>query len=210
MIKAFPLYRYGENHLNTFFYDGLNDFIKALLDSGVGGKLSKVPCNQVVETSILDSLGAKIEAIMDKKLSKFKLAQGSFNVSSTNKAKSFSCRIRGGTNHDLSYCGGSNSEHVATADYRGCNQDGSPIMGIISNVRRPWVMVVKIKGKLINFPRTTNLLDLLSIPTLAKETSTKATTKPIMCLIVTPRVFLTSLINILVTFGDFIIILNYF
>ena len=47
MIRACPHHEYGDNHLNTFFYDGLNDFTKALLDSAVGGQLSKVPCNQV-------------------------------------------------------------------------------------------------------------------------------------------------------------------
>ena len=77
--------------MNTFFYDRL-DSTKALLDSAVGGQLSKVPCNQVkakiekvaknsswgrarssglprgmIDASNLDSIGAKIEAIMDKK-----------------------------------------------------------------------------------------------------------------------------------------------
>ena len=84
MIRAFPHHEYGENHLNTFFYDGFNDPTKALLDSAVGGKLQKVPCNQVkarieevaknsswggarssglprgmIDTSNLDSIGGK-------------------------------------------------------------------------------------------------------------------------------------------------------
>ena len=37
MIRACPHHEYGEHHLNTFFYDGLNDSSKALLDSVVGG-----------------------------------------------------------------------------------------------------------------------------------------------------------------------------
>ena len=77
--------------------------------------------------SNLDTIGAKIEAIMDKELSTFKLAQVSANVSSANK-KPFSCRICGGTNHNASYCGGSNSEHVAAVDHGGCNQEGAPVI----------------------------------------------------------------------------------
>jgi hypothetical protein len=68
----------------------------------------------MIDTSNLDSIGAKIEAIMDKKLSKLILAQGSSTLSPSNEAKSFSCRICGGINHDIFYCGGSNSEHVAS------------------------------------------------------------------------------------------------
>ena len=47
MIKACLHHEYEENHLNTFFHDGLNDATKALLDLVVGVKLSKVSCNQV-------------------------------------------------------------------------------------------------------------------------------------------------------------------
>ena len=71
---------------------------------------------RMIDTSNLDSIGAKIEAIMDKKLSKLKLAQGSSNVSAAKEAKSFSCRICGDTNHDTSYCEGSNFEHMAAVD----------------------------------------------------------------------------------------------
>ena len=42
----------------------------------------------------LDTIGAKIKVIMDKKLSKFKLAQSNSNVSSTNE-KLFPCKICG-------------------------------------------------------------------------------------------------------------------
>ena len=94
MIRACPQHEYEENHLNTFFCDSLNDSTKALLDLAVGGQLSKFPCNQVkamikevvknsswgrarsnglprgmIDMSNLDFIGAKIEAIMDKKLS---------------------------------------------------------------------------------------------------------------------------------------------
>ena len=31
-IRACPHHEYGENHLNTFFHDGLNDSTKALID----------------------------------------------------------------------------------------------------------------------------------------------------------------------------------
>ena len=55
---------------------------------------------------------------MDKKLSKFKCVTCSSNVSSANE-KFFSCKIYGCTNHDTSYCGGSNFEHVAAVDYGG-------------------------------------------------------------------------------------------
>ena len=71
----------------------------------------------MIDTRNIDTIGAKIEAIMDKKLSKFKLAQGSSNVSSANE-KFFLCKNCGGNNHDTSYCGGSNS-HAAIVDYRG-------------------------------------------------------------------------------------------
>ena len=47
MIRACPHHEYGENHLNTFFCDGLNDSTKALLDLAVGGQLLKVLCNQI-------------------------------------------------------------------------------------------------------------------------------------------------------------------
>ena len=138
-----PHHDYGEKDHSTCFYDGLNDSTKALLDSVLGGQLSKIPCNQVkakiekveknrsygrvrgsglpwgmIDASKIGTIGAKIEAIMDKKLSKLKLAQGSSNVSSTNE-KFFSCKICDDINHDTSYCGGSNSEHVAAVNYGG-------------------------------------------------------------------------------------------
>ena len=47
MIRACPHNEYTENHLNTLFYNGLNDSTKALLDSTMGGQLSKISCNQV-------------------------------------------------------------------------------------------------------------------------------------------------------------------
>ena len=87
MIRACPHHEYEENHLNTFLYDRL-DSTKALLDSAVGGKLSKLPCNQVkakirevaknsswggarisglprgmIDARNLNSIGAKIEAM---------------------------------------------------------------------------------------------------------------------------------------------------
>ena len=37
IIRACPHNEYGENDLNTFFYDGLNESTKALIDSVVGG-----------------------------------------------------------------------------------------------------------------------------------------------------------------------------
>ena len=99
MIRACPHHEYGENHLNTFFYDGLNDSTKAVLDSAMGGQLSEIPCNQVkakieevaknyswggarskglprgiIDTSNLDTISAKIEVVIDKKLSKSNLA----------------------------------------------------------------------------------------------------------------------------------------
>ena len=43
----------------------------------------------MIDTSNLDFIGAKIEAIMDKKLFKLKLAQGSSNISVANEATSF-------------------------------------------------------------------------------------------------------------------------
>ena len=55
-------------------------------------------------------------------------------------------------------------------------------MVTVSNVWWSWVMVVKIKGMIIKVPTTTNLLNLPSIPILAKETSSKATAPTIMCL----------------------------
>ncbi|CAO2840803.1 unnamed protein product, partial [Amaranthus hypochondriacus] len=150
MLRACPHHEYGENHLNTFFYDGLDDSTKALLDSAVGGQLSKIPCDRVkamieevaknstwggargskqqrgvMSGANLDSIGAKIEAMMDKKLSELKLAQASSNVSAANEAKRFSCRICGGTNHDTSYCGGLNPEHVASVNYGSSAYEGA-------------------------------------------------------------------------------------
>ena len=72
----------------------------------------------MIDTSKLDNIGAKIDSIMGKKLSKLKLTQGSSNLSLTIE-KFFSCKIYGGTNHDTSYFGGSNSEHMATVDFGG-------------------------------------------------------------------------------------------
>ena len=71
-----------------------------------GGARSSRQQRGMIDDTNLDSIGVKIEAMMDKKLSKLKLAQTSSNVSAANEAKSFSCRICGGTNHDTSYCGG--------------------------------------------------------------------------------------------------------
>ena len=96
MIHACPHHEFGENHLNTFFYDGLNDSTKALLDSSVGGQLSKIPQNIVKNTieevakncswgvwgrskqkglfelSGADAINAKLE-LLDKKLYKLDL-----------------------------------------------------------------------------------------------------------------------------------------
>ena len=47
MIRACAHHEYGDNHLNTSFYDGLNDTTKSFLDSALGGQLSKIPCNKV-------------------------------------------------------------------------------------------------------------------------------------------------------------------
>ena len=88
IIRACPHHEYEKNQLNTFYYNGLNDSTKALLDSVVGGQLSKVPRNQVkakikvvakyiawdergvmddlrgmIDTSNLDSIGANVETI---------------------------------------------------------------------------------------------------------------------------------------------------
>lgn len=126
MISAFPHHEYEENHLNTF-YDGLNHSTKALLYSTVGAQLSKIPCNQVkakieevakynswggargsglprdmIDTSNLDTISVKIEAIMDTKSSMFTLAQGSTNMLLVNEMF-FSCKNCGGTNHDTLY-----------------------------------------------------------------------------------------------------------
>ena len=118
----------------------------------VSTTLSKIPCNQfkdkieevaknnswggargsgltrgMIDSSNLDTISSKIEAIMNKKLFKFKLAQGSSNVSSATE-KLFSYRIFEGTIHDASYCGGSNFEHVVPLDNEGCSQEGAPVM----------------------------------------------------------------------------------
>ena len=49
MIKACIHHEYQKNHINTFFYDGLNDSTKALIESAVGGQLYLVLCNEVKE-----------------------------------------------------------------------------------------------------------------------------------------------------------------
>ena len=81
----------------------------------------------MINTSNLDSIGAKLEEIMDKKICKFKIALGSANVSYTYK-KPVSCRICGGTNQDRSYYEGSDSKHVSVVDYGVYNQEGAPVM----------------------------------------------------------------------------------
>ena len=63
-------------------------------------ELGAMDYNEACDTSSLDSIGAKFEVIKDKKLSKFKLDQGSANVSSTNE-KPFSCSICGGSNSNM-------------------------------------------------------------------------------------------------------------
>src|SRR5687768_5179334 len=71
------------------------------------------------------------------------------------------------------------------------------VTGTISNVWWSWVMVAKVKGTLNKVSTTTNPLDLPSIPMLAKETSTKATTPKTMCLIaIKPVVVFLGLMGI--------------
>ena len=73
---------------------------------------------------------------------------------------------------------------MGAVDYRGCSHERPWIMmdmGTILTLWRPWVMVEKTKGMLIKVPTTANSLDLPFIPTLTKETSTKAITPTIMC-----------------------------
>jgi hypothetical protein len=91
-----------------------------------GGARSSKQTRGMIDESNLDSIGAKIEAIMDKELSKLQLAQGSSNVFAANETKYFSCRIFGGTNLDTSYCGGLNPEHVASVEYGGGIIEGAP------------------------------------------------------------------------------------
>ena len=118
MIRACALHEYGDNHVNTFFYDGFNDTTKALLDTAVGGQLSKIPCNQVkarieevaknsawgktrsksfprwmIDTTNLDTISTKIETVIDKKLSKLSLTRSS-NISLA-RDKHFTCSICG-------------------------------------------------------------------------------------------------------------------
>ena len=92
MLRACPHHEYGENHLNTFFYDGLLPPIKALLDSSVGRQLCKIHQNQIralieevvnnssrgnqgrargkgmYEVKNSESLESKLEALLEKKL----------------------------------------------------------------------------------------------------------------------------------------------
>lgn len=118
---------------------------------------------------------------MDKKLSEFKLAQGSSNVSAANEAKSFSCRICDDTNHDASYCGVQILSMWQLRTVGGATKKG--LWSLIMMEWPPWVIVVKVKCMLIKVPTTTNPLDLPSISILAKENSTKARNLTIMCLI---------------------------
>lgn len=74
----------------------------------------------------MDTIGAKIEAIIDKNLSKLNLATSNSNVSSA-REKHFACAIRGGTNHDTSYCWGTLSKHVVTMGYWSYNKE-APVM----------------------------------------------------------------------------------
>jgi len=136
-VRACMHHEYSKPLLIRFFYDGLNDIPKANLDSGCGGHLSKIPQAQLEDTIEevvrnysrsggrrseekpagkfeLDqtSLKALMEQVIDKKLSK-----GQASSSSAQQVHSFSCDICGGTNHDTSYCGGLNPEHVAAMGY---------------------------------------------------------------------------------------------
>ena len=59
----------------------------------------------MIDTTNLNTISAKIEAIIDKKLSELSLFASSSNASSP-REKYFACAICGGTNNDTSYCGG--------------------------------------------------------------------------------------------------------
>ena len=74
----------------------------------------------MIDTNNLDTISAKIEAVIDKKFSKLNIATSSSNISSAHE-KHFACGTCGGTNHDTSYCGGTHSEHVVEVGYGAYN-----------------------------------------------------------------------------------------
>ncbi|XP_021745538.1 uncharacterized protein LOC110711466 [Chenopodium quinoa] len=144
-VRACPHHEFDKQLLIKFFYDGLDDIPKQNLNSGCGGHISKVPQAQLEDTIEevvryystsggrrrgeerasgkfeLDqgSLKALMEQVIDKKLGN---SQGS-SSSSTNQVHSFSCENCGGTNHDISYCGGRDPEHVAAMGYMNNQRD---------------------------------------------------------------------------------------
>ena len=69
-----------------------------------------------------DTLKAFMEGVIDKKLGK---GEGSFPKQSQ-QVFHFACEICGGTNHDASYCGGADSEHIAAVGMRYEGNQGGP------------------------------------------------------------------------------------
>lgn len=67
----------------------------------------------MIDISKIETISSKLEPTLDKKLAKLNLRSSSSNVSVTNEGH-ISCNISEGTNHDTSYYGGTNPEHVPT------------------------------------------------------------------------------------------------
>lgn len=135
-----PHHGFGDNHLNKFFYNGLTDHTKTLVDSAVGGQLSKVPQTEVkakfeelaasatwsgirrstprgmLDTSNTTSTIKEELQNVQKQLAALTAGSKSSqsNVSAASSSElGFSCTICGGTNHDRSYCGGAQPIHIA-------------------------------------------------------------------------------------------------
>ena len=85
------------------------------------GIRSKSLSRGMIDTTNLDTISAKIEAVIDKKLSKLSLT-GSSNTPLA-REKHFACSICWRTNHDTSYYGSSLSKHLVEVDYGGYNPE---------------------------------------------------------------------------------------
>ena len=74
-------------------------------NSAWGGLRNKGLPRGMIDTTNLGTIGAKIEVVIDKKLSKLSLTSSSNNPSA--REQHFACSIYVGTNHHTSYYGGS-------------------------------------------------------------------------------------------------------
>ena len=138
-LKACPHHQIGDHLVTRTFFDNLNDMTKINLNAACGGQFTKIPLRLVgerideivsnqswgtrmrkgqssggnLEVDATTQLQAQLDQI-NKKLAKMTTTPA---PNSTAQVSAFACEICGGTNHDTSYCGGINPEHVAAIGY---------------------------------------------------------------------------------------------